>query len=58
MATQFRKRFGKLGQWHFHPECLDWPLAEYLERTDLPSQEFLCVECVRLLETESDPEEN
>ena len=53
MAIIYRKRSGSLPHWHNNPECPNWPLAVYLQRTDLPSEDFLCVECVRLLDDEA-----
>ena len=54
MADNFRKRFGSLQDWHFHPDCPDWPQAEYTEQVDrLPTEEAVCIECVRLQSNEN-----
>jgi len=56
MAVIYRKRSGSQ-QWHNNPECPDWPFAEYSQRTDLPPGEFLCAECVKLLDEADEDEE-
>ena len=53
MADNFRKRFGSLQDWHFHPDCPDWPQAEYTKQTDHPPENEVCVECVRLQSNEN-----
>jgi hypothetical protein len=53
MADNFRKRFGSLQDWHFRSDCPDWPQAEYAEQTDHPSENEVCVECVRLQSDEN-----
>jgi len=52
MTRKFRKRFGTLENWHFHANCPDWPLAEYIDQTEKPAEEQLCIRCLILGESE------
>jgi hypothetical protein len=56
MAKNFRKRLGKLETWHFHPRCPNWPFAEYVEQTERPPNDELCLICLILEESEPDPD--
>ena len=48
MARKFRKRFGALQQWHFHPKCPHWPIAEYQKKPEVPRKEEICYRCIIL----------
>jgi len=53
MADTFRKRFGSLQDWHFRSDCPDWPQAEYMEQTDHPPEQEICMQCVTLQSNEN-----
>jgi hypothetical protein len=44
----FRKRSGRFEEWHFQPDCPDWPAANYIEQITLPPATDICIECVEL----------
>ena len=48
MATLFRKNRGNLNHWHFHPGCPYWPVREFIEQSEPPSEGNLCLRCVEL----------
>jgi hypothetical protein len=49
MALTHRRRWDRgEDDWHFHPECPDWPPINYKERADQPPQEELCLQCQAL----------
>jgi len=49
MALKHRRRWDRGdNDWHFHPECSDWPSVNYNERTDQPAEEELCQQCLAL----------
>jgi len=58
MPRAFRKSFGSLQQWHFHPSCVGWPVARFIELPELPMGIDLCPECVLLFGRESALEES
>lgn len=53
VAKTYRRRFGSLQDWHFHPKCPDWPEAEYMEQIEDPPPEQLCQRCLRLEQRKS-----
>jgi hypothetical protein len=48
MAKTFRKHFGRFESWHFHSDCPDWPLGEYIEQIDILPEQDLCLKCLQL----------
>jgi hypothetical protein len=44
----YRKRFGSLKDWHFHPDCPDWPEGDYLEQKQAPPSGDYCQQCLDL----------
>src|SRR5689334_21592093 len=50
-VIKYRKAYGPnliATEWHFIPECTQWPTATFIDRTDPPSVDQLCPECVGL----------
>jgi hypothetical protein len=44
MASVYRKTQGQ-DTWHFCRNCSHWPIYDYIERPELPSNAELCNEC-------------
>ena len=44
----FRKRIGRFEEWHFQPDCPDWPLANYIAQRTLPPATEICMVCIQL----------
>ena len=53
MPVKYRRSIDRLDEWHFHPECPDWPEVNYLEQSEPPDPEDICEECLELEDKES-----
>lgn len=53
MPDEYRKRAGRFEEWHFHPDCPDWPRADYIHETQIPRPEELCLQCIGLYGAEN-----
>jgi hypothetical protein len=57
MAIRYRKHKQRIeGEWHFHPDCLDWPEYRCIEKAIPPFDESLCSACVRLFNNDHNVE--
>jgi|GEM_PF-3481902 hypothetical protein len=55
--TAYRKRIGRFEEWHFQPDCPDWPHANYIEQRTMPVATELCIDCIELYNRSSpDPQ--
>jgi len=53
MPVKYRRSIDRLDEWHFHPECPDWPEVNYLEQSEPPDPEDICEECLELEKQEN-----
>jgi phage FluMu protein Com len=49
---KYRKRPGRIHQWHNQPWCPEWPTDEFLEHKGNPKVNDICPHCTAIAELE------